>query len=65
MFVSEKFNQLNLMEKLETLNWKGRYFSINDTTTYLTEDNKTLAVVKYDNNKSLIVSVDWKNNIDK
>ena len=60
MFVSEKYTTWNLYEELTALGWKGRHFSINNTTTYLTEDNKTLAVVLYDNIKSLIVYVDWK-----
>ena len=60
MFVSEKYNTWDLYEELTALNWKGKHFSINHVTTYLSEDNKTIAVVQYDNKKSLIVSVDWK-----
>ena len=60
MLVSEKYSTWDLYKELTALTWKGRHFSINDTTTYLTEDNKTIAIVKYDNKKSLIISVDWK-----
>ena len=60
MLTYEKYSEWDLYKQLTELNWKGRYFSINDTTTYLTEDNKIIAVVKYDNSKSLIICVNWK-----
>lgn len=60
MFASKKYSVWDLYRKLTELQWKGKYFSIDNVTTYLSEDNKTLAVVEYDNKKSLIISVKFK-----
>lgn len=60
MFASKKYSVWDLYRKLTELHWKGKYFSIDNVTTYLSEDNKTLAVVEYDNKKSLIISVKFK-----
>lgn len=60
MYISEKFSVWDLYRKLTEMQWKGKYFSVDNITTYLSEDNKTLAVVEYDNKKSLIVSVKFK-----
>jgi hypothetical protein len=60
MIKSRKFSDFDLTRKLTDLGWRGRYFSVSDEVTYLSQDNKTIAVVKYDNSKSIIVSVDFK-----
>lgn len=53
---SRKFSDFDLARKLTDLGWKGRYFSHSNEVTYLGDDNRTIAVVKYDNSKSIIVS---------
>ena len=60
MLKSTKFNTLDLAKQLYDKGWKGRYYGYEDTVTYLSEKNETIAVVTYDNKRSLIVSVDFK-----
>ena len=56
----EKFSTFDLYKKLVDLHWRGKYYSLDNETTYLSEDNKTLAIVTYDNKKSLILSTEFK-----
>jgi len=56
MFVSEKFSTWDLYKKLNNLNWKGKYIATNEVVTFLSEQNETIAVVTYDNKRSLILS---------
>ena len=56
----EKFSTFDLYKKLMDLHWRGKYYSLDDETTYLSEDNKTLAVVTYCNKKSIILSAEFK-----
>jgi hypothetical protein len=60
MIKSRKFSDSDLIRKLTELGWKGRYFSISNKTTYLTDTNDTIAEVVYDNSKSIILSVKFK-----
>lgn len=57
---STKFNTLDLARTLYDKGWKGKYFGYDNKVTYLDEHNETIAVVTYDNRRSLIVSVDFK-----
>lgn len=60
MIKSRKFSDFDLAKKLIDLGWKGRQFSISNEVTYLSNSNETIAVVTYDNTKSIILSVDFK-----
>ena len=60
MFKSRKFSDVDLAKKLTDLGWRGRKFSVSNEVVYLNEENRTIAVVKYDNTKSIIVSADFK-----
>jgi hypothetical protein len=60
MLKSRKFSDFDLARKLNDLGWKGKYFAFSNEVTYLSEDNKTIAVVTYDNRKSVIVTADFK-----
>lgn len=57
---STKFNTLDLARTLYDKGWKGKYYGFSDTVTYLNDANETIAVVTYNNRRSLIVSVDFK-----
>lgn len=60
MLKSRKFSSFDLSKKLFELGWKGRHFSTSNEVTYLSDNNETIAVVEYDNSKSIIISVDFK-----
>lgn len=60
MLKSTKFNTLDLARSLHDKGWKGKYFGYENQVTYLSEHNETIAIVTYDNRRSLIVSVDFK-----
>jgi len=57
--IYEKFSSLDLYKKLTELHWKGKYYSLDDETTFLSETNEVLAVVTYSNKKSFILSVEF------
>lgn len=58
---AEKFNSFDLSKKLNELGWKGLYYTLGNETTYLSGTNDVIAVVTYDNRKSLILGVEFKN----
>jgi hypothetical protein len=60
MLKSSKFSDFDLQKKLIDKGWKGKYFGYMNKVTYLSENNETIAVVEYDNRRSLIVSADFK-----
>ena len=59
-YISEKFSAFDLYRKLTEMHWKGKYYSLSDETTFLSESNEVLAVVTYCNRRSLILSVEFK-----
>lgn len=59
MLKSTKFSDFDLYRKLTAKGWKGKYYGYMNTVTYLSENNKTIAVVQYDNKRSLIVSAEF------
>jgi hypothetical protein len=59
MLKSAKFSDFDLYKKLTAKGWKGKYFGYNNKVTYLSEKNETIAVVEYDNRRSLIVSAEF------
>lgn len=60
MLKSTKFNTLDLAKQLYDKGWKGKYYGYKDTVTYLNDQNETIAVVTYDNKRSLIVSTKFE-----
>lgn len=60
MLKSTKFNTLDLAKQLYDKGWKGKYYGYEDTVTYLNDQNETIAVVTYDNKRSLIVSTKFE-----
>lgn len=60
MLKSTKFSDFDLQKKLTARGWKGKYYGYMNKVTYLSENNETIAVVEYDNRRSLIVSADFK-----
>jgi hypothetical protein len=60
MLKSSKFSVTDLHQKLQDRGWRGRYFGISNRVTYLTDNNTTLAVVEYDDSRSVIISVEFK-----
>ena len=57
---SKKFNDFDLSRKLTELGWRGLYFTLGNETTFLSGTNDVIAVVTYDNRKSLILHADFK-----
>jgi hypothetical protein len=60
MLKSTKFSDFDLQKKLTDRGWKGKYYGYMNKVTYLSENNETIAIVEYDNRRSLIVSADFK-----
>lgn len=60
MLSSTKLSTVDLHKKLISRGWKGRYFGHSNCVTYLRDNNETIAVVVYDNRRSLIVTADFK-----
>lgn len=56
MFKSRKLGSIDLIKKLTERGWKGRFISVPNETTYLSDTNDTIAVVTYDDHKSVIIS---------
>jgi hypothetical protein len=59
MLKSTKFSDFDLQKKLADRGWKGKYFGYMNKVTYLSENNETIAVVEYDNRRSLIVTAEF------
>jgi hypothetical protein len=59
MLKSTKFSDFDLQKKLTDRGWKGKYFGYMNKVTYLSENNETIAVVEYDNRRSLIVTAEF------
>ena len=60
MLHSAKLSTNDLHKKLIAKGWNGKYYGYSDTVTYLSDKNETIAVVVYDNKRSLIVTADFK-----
>jgi len=56
---SDKMNDLLVFKRLLVRGWQGRYYGLGDCVTYLTNDNKTIAEVHYDEHRKLILYVYW------
>jgi hypothetical protein len=59
MLKSTKFSDFDLQKKLTDRGWKGKYYGYMNKVTYLSENNETIAVVEYDNRRSLIVTAEF------
>jgi hypothetical protein len=59
MLKSTKFSDFDLYKKLTDRGWKGKYYGYMNKVTYLSENNETIAVVEYDNRRSLIVTAEF------
>jgi hypothetical protein len=59
MLKSTKFSDFDLHKKLTDRGWKGKYYGYMNKVTYLSENNETIAVVEYDNRRSLIVTAEF------
>ena len=59
---TKEFSEFELNDKLHAHGWRGKYFNFENKTTYLSEDNKTIAIITYDNRKSIIIAADFKYN---
>lgn len=60
MLSSTKLSTIDLQKKLISRGWKGRYIGYSNQVTYLRDNNETIAIVEYDNRRSLIVTADFK-----
>lgn len=60
MKVKKKLDIFLLEESLNQKGWKGKYYGIYNQVTYLTENNKTIAIVDFKNNeRTKIKKIEW------